>query len=95
MKMVSMIEMANSSEIFDVKFGGELSVKADGDGFSTFENDDEINYYQTKEQADKAVLESIVDDHLIIKGYGIHSGRKFWQLPKNLQQKIRFAAINA
>lgn len=88
MKTITRIEMADDSNAYAVGFGKELSIKQDGDGFSIFEGDEELNYYHTEQQASKAIRESIVDDSLIIKGFGKHSGRKFWQLPEDLKNEI-------
>jgi hypothetical protein len=94
MKKVTRIEMADDNNIYDLSFGKELTIKPEGEGFSTFEGNEENNYYHTKEQAEQANAESIIDDDLIITGYGKHSGRKFWQLPESMKAKIRKMANN-
>ena len=39
--------------------------------------------------ANEYLLFHAIDDDLIIRGYGPHSGRKFWQLPDKIQAKIK------
>lgn len=88
MKTVTRIEMANDNDIYDVKFGALLEIKPDGEGFTIYEDGEEINYYHTKQQAEEAITESVVDSQLIVTGYGKHSGRKFWQLPTKIQESV-------
>jgi hypothetical protein len=88
MKKVTRIEMADSENIYSIQFGGELTVKPDGNSFTTYEGNHEINTYATEAWAIEANEESIVDDDLIVTGWGEQSGKKFWQLPEKLKAEI-------
>lgn len=89
MKQVKSIEMASSEELYQVQFlDTELTIKPDGEGFSILLGDEEQNWYQTKAQAVADLKSYAIDDDLVVRGFGVHSGRKFWQLPEELKEQI-------
>jgi len=81
--------MASSTELYQVIYDGTIGLKkATEGGFNIFIDDEETDWDSDFLDAIEKAREYIVDDHLIIKGYGTHSGRKFWQLPDNIRLGI-------
>lgn len=93
MKIVTGIEMADNFNIYDVSFRGFLEIFEDPDEpvwyrIRNHEGEEQGNGFVTRKAARQYMIEYAVDEDLVITGYGKHSGRKFWQLPEELQSKI-------
>ncbi len=89
MKTITSITMANDNDIEAVTLGKDITVKESEGFYTVFEGSEPVNDYYTSEQANEAAKELIIDDDLIVQGYGTHSGRKYWQLPDNLKLQIK------
>lgn len=83
------VEMSNN-EIYQVELGKLIRVVADSDdeGFNVLEGEEEINWFLNESDAEKAALAWAMDDDLIVKGFGEHSGKKLWQLPDSIRDQI-------
>ncbi len=91
MKQVKGIEMANSSDLYEVTYSGVIEIKPNSDGGAGFDiliAGEEVDYCRTMEEAKETAETYIVDDDLIIAGYGMYAGRKFWQLSQELQNEV-------
>ena len=94
MKTVTAIEMANDNQIYRVSLGKELSIIEDEGDFiitNTGDADGELCRHDL-DQCQSRLVEFAIDDDFIVSGYGIHSGRKFWQLPDEIKQEVIAAA---
>lgn len=95
MKRVASIEMANDKDIYHVRFHGDIEVSPAGGaqgGFDIAIAGEAIDWAEFKEQAAQEAEGYIVDEDLVVSGFGKHSGRKFWQLPQKLQREVIRAA---
>jgi len=89
MKVVKKIEMADDANLYDVKFDGTVSIIKDGIYYIVEDNNgDELSRSTTLITAENDILDCAVDPMLVITGYGIYSGRKFWQLPDDIQHQV-------
>lgn len=90
------VEMATNEAIYSMSFGDTYHIEQQVDGWFAFinQNNEIINEYPSKEEAEESMIKWAIDSQLIITGYGKNSGRKFWQLPELLQQEIISKAIN-
>lgn len=97
MKEIIRIEMATDTDVYELTFGNILKVeKLTGyGGWVVLSGGDEIDWVDSKPKSIKSFKKYIVDDDLIISGYGIQSGRKYWQLPGVIKSKIMKQAFNA
>lgn len=89
MRIVERVDMANSDEIYEIKLGEEVIVKKEDDGFTVFEGPEEHSTYRYEQDAIAAAHEVALDPDLIVTGWGSQSGRKIWQLPSHLLDKIK------
>ncbi len=91
MKTIKRIEMANNNDIYNVETNQTLTIKQTDDNYYEIYADDELicDNERSLSSAQQFAEEYATDDgNLVIVGYGTHSGRKFWQLDDELQQKI-------
>ena len=91
MRVITRIEMANNEDIYNVGTGETLAIVDSKDGyFEVFENNECIldNAISFQEALNCAKEYVVNDGMIIVTGYGKHSGRKFWQLPKSLQKQV-------
>jgi len=96
MKQVNGVEMATSTELRNVNLGSEVEIKAYKDGgFHICVDGIEINWANTKEEATALAKVYVIDNHMFVSGYGIHAGRKYWQLPEKIQRQVRKIAFNS
>lgn len=89
MKAIKSIEMANDNDIYEVTFEASIQVKPcnTSGGFNIIVNGEESDWREREAPAIEEAKTYMIDDHMIISGYGTNSGRKFWQLPKSIQQE--------
>ena len=74
---------------YEVTFGGIIELKkAKEGGFNIWVNGEESDWKDNEQDAIEEAATYIISDDLIIKGYGTHSGRKFWQLPESIQDEV-------
>ena len=93
MKKIKSIEMANSNEIYEITYQGNIGVKPNLDsdgGFNIFVDGVESDWRENEDEAIADAKTYRVDETLIILGYGTYSGRKFWQLPVKIQASVLF-----
>lgn len=88
MKSITAIEMATDNDILEITFGSSFTKKSVEGGFCVYQNNEEINWLETEEEADDFIKQSAIDSDLTTSGYGINSGKKFWQLTEALQKEI-------
>lgn len=90
MRQITNIEMANSKELYCIIFGDTIEIKqeSNGKGFDIRIAGEEYDFAESKREANALAKDYIIDEDLIISGYGMHSGRKFWQLPQKLQNEV-------
>ena len=90
MKNIMSIEMANDNDIHQVSLGDEITILKSEDGYfevhdSDIACDNARSYHEAKRWAKEYAVN---DGYIIVSGYGKRSGRKFWQLPERMQNKI-------
>lgn len=96
MRIIKSVEMANNNEVFSVGFGERIKVKPCAeDGFAIFIGDEEADWRLFRNDAKEDAKKYIIDEHLVISGYGTNAGKKFWQLSEELREEIVTMAINA
>lgn len=89
MRQVTRIEMANDNELYEVSTRGQLTVnKLADDDFEILLNGEVIDEACSQQEADDTILEYVVDEYMVVSGYGKHSGCKFWQLPESIQNEV-------
>lgn len=94
MNEIKSIYMADNTNVDDIGIGDDFSIKKDKeDNFFIYEillnGEGTGEIFDTKKEAKEYVKEWATDNgHLIVQGYGTHSGRKFWQLPERIQRQI-------
>lgn len=91
MKQITGINMASSNAIYQIITGSNVTFQHENDGTYSICIGSEIvedNISLMAEAQAQAIIWAI-DEDLIITGYGCHSGRKFHQLPAQLQSQIR------
>ena len=88
MREIIGIEMATHNDIYEVTFGSYIEVAALSGGFAILKDGHEADWFESKRDAEDEALDYLIDEMLIITGHGKNSGKKFWQLPENLQNHI-------
>lgn len=92
MRVVSKVEMADDTYVYNVSFESKnVRIKQDADDdFDVIdcETSELLSHRTSKNLAMDDLFEYAVDPHLTVSGYGIHAGRKFWQLPQDIQDQV-------
>ena len=91
MKKIIGIEMADNKNIYEITTVGEIEIKPEptGIGFDIFIAGEESDFGETKKIAKKIARSYMIDDNLLVSGYGKYTGRKFWQLSQKLQTIVK------
>ncbi|MEC4725217.1 hypothetical protein HWQ46_06580 [Shewanella sp. D64] len=98
-KQIISVEMANTTDILSVSFGQEIEVVSN-DGSRVADYWQEVAYLvlldgkavddgRTRSNANEVAQKWQIDDDLRVTGLGTHSNKRYWQLPIELQRKIR------
>ena len=58
------------------------------DDFEILLDGDVVDEASSQQEADETILKHVVDDDVIIRGYGAHSGRRFWQIPEAIRVEV-------
>jgi len=89
MRVVESIEMASNTDIYQVIYKESIRIEQDSSGlFKILLDGEEADYRDSYLDALEKAKTYVVDDHLIIKGHGTCSGRKFWQLPDSIREGV-------
>lgn len=90
MRAIKFVEMASTRNIHKVTLGGKLETKMspEGDGFAIFEDGEEIDWIPAEEVARAIIARYAIDEELMIDGRGTYAGRRYWQLPRDIQKQV-------
>lgn len=89
MRVINQVYMADNKQLCYVSVGAKIEVKKTVDGcFCVFLDGVEADSFETKQEADMEAKAYIINERLVILGYGEYSGRRFWQLPELIQAEI-------